>query len=97
MRGTPTLGSPLMKLKCAVKYWRRSLTIQEHNERSKKQIGSNHNLLNDLDAAKLITSQLEAVLEATIEKVDAKTLYLNEREKMLKVRSRVCSLLHTSI
>ncbi|CAE5958734.1 unnamed protein product [Arabidopsis arenosa] len=48
-------------------------------------IGSNQNLVNDLDAAKLRISQLEAVLQATIQKVDAKTLYLKEREKLIQV------------
>ncbi|XP_010478216.1 PREDICTED: uncharacterized protein LOC104757187 [Camelina sativa] len=49
-----------------------------------QEIGSNQNLVNDLDAAKLIISQLEAVLEATIQKVEDKTLYLKEREKLIQ-------------
>ncbi|CAL9216558.1 unnamed protein product [Arabidopsis halleri] len=48
-------------------------------------IGSTQNLVNDLDAAKLRISQLEAVLEATIQKLDAKTLYLKDREKLIQV------------
>ncbi|KFK44715.1 hypothetical protein AALP_AA1G293400 [Arabis alpina] len=50
-----------------------------------KQIVSNQYLINDLDAAKLRISQLETVLEETIQKVDDKTLYLKEREKLLQV------------
>jgi len=50
-----------------------------------QQIGSNQNLINDLDSAKLRISQLEAVLEATIQKLDGKTLYLKEREKLIQV------------
>ncbi|VVA92885.1 unnamed protein product [Arabis nemorensis] len=46
---------------------------------------SNQHLVNDLEAAKLRISQLEAVLEATLQKVDAKTLYLKEREKLIQV------------
>ncbi|CAA7015764.1 unnamed protein product [Microthlaspi erraticum] len=49
-----------------------------------QQIGSNHHLVNDLDSAKLRISQL-AVLEATTQKSDAKTLYLKECEKLIQV------------
>ncbi|KAL1208422.1 hypothetical protein V5N11_029651 [Cardamine amara subsp. amara] len=49
-----------------------------------QRIDSNQQLVNDLDAAKLRISQLEAVLEATIEKADAKTFYLKEREKLIQ-------------
>ncbi|CAH2034178.1 unnamed protein product [Thlaspi arvense] len=49
-----------------------------------QQVGSNQHLVNDLDAAKLRISQLETVLEATTEKVDAKTIYLEEREKLIQ-------------
>uniref|UniRef100_A0A1J3JER9 Uncharacterized protein n=1 Tax=Noccaea caerulescens TaxID=107243 RepID=A0A1J3JER9_NOCCA len=50
-----------------------------------QQIGANHHSVNDLEAAKLRISQLEAVLEATTQKLDAKTLYLKEREKLIQV------------
>ncbi|XP_010460637.1 PREDICTED: uncharacterized protein LOC104741453 [Camelina sativa] len=48
-----------------------------------QEIGYNQNLVNndDLEAAKLRISQLEIVLEATINK----TLYLKEREKLIQV------------
>ncbi|XP_010499371.1 PREDICTED: uncharacterized protein LOC104776904 isoform X2 [Camelina sativa] len=55
-------------------------------------IGADQNLVNDLDAAKLRISQL-AVLEATIQKVDDKTLYLKDREKLIQVaQSQIQSL-----
>ncbi|ESQ34009.1 hypothetical protein EUTSA_v10008438mg [Eutrema salsugineum] len=49
-----------------------------------QQIGSNQHLVNDLDAAKLRISKLEAVLDSTIHNLDAKTIYLKEREKLIQ-------------
>ncbi|KAF8096573.1 hypothetical protein N665_0306s0028 [Sinapis alba] len=49
-----------------------------------QQMGSNQHLFNDPDAAKLRLSQLESVLEVTTQKVDAKTIYLKEREKLIQ-------------
>lgn len=49
-----------------------------------QQMGSNHHLLSDPDAAKLRISQLEAVLEEATQKVDATTLYLKERENLIQ-------------
>ncbi|CAH8292470.1 unnamed protein product [Eruca vesicaria subsp. sativa] len=49
-----------------------------------KQIGSDQHLLNDPDAAKLRISQLEYVLEETTQKLNAKTLYLEDREKLIQ-------------
>ncbi|EOA38407.1 hypothetical protein CARUB_v10009976mg [Capsella rubella] len=58
-----------------------------------QKISSNQNLVNDLDAAKLRISQLEAVLEATIKKVDGKTLYLKDRDKLIQdAESQIQSL-----
>ncbi|CAN8313494.1 unnamed protein product [Cochlearia groenlandica] len=49
-----------------------------------QRIGSNRHLFRDLEAAKIRVSKLEAVLEETIHKVDAKNLYLRELEKLIQ-------------
>ncbi|KAB2007453.1 hypothetical protein ES319_D10G031100v1 [Gossypium barbadense] len=53
---------------------------------SQDQLNNNdHNLLiRELDDAKLKLSRLESVLEETIQSIDAKTLLLKEREKLLE-------------
>nr|KJB69547.1 hypothetical protein B456_011G030100 [Gossypium raimondii] len=53
---------------------------------SQDQLKNNdHNLLiRELDDAKLKLSRLESVLEETIQSIDAKTLLLKEREKLLE-------------
>ncbi|KAL0695603.1 hypothetical protein Bca4012_062783 [Brassica carinata] len=61
-----------------------------------QQIGSDQHLLNDPDAAKLRISQLEAVLELTTQKVDANTLYLKEREKLIQDAESQILNLHAS-
>lgn len=63
-----------------------------------QRIGSNQqHLLNDPDAAaKLRISQLEAALEATTQKVDDKTLYLKERDKLIQVAETQILDLHSA-
>ncbi|KAA3478940.1 tropomyosin isoform X2 [Gossypium australe] len=56
-----------------------SLTSQDQRN------NNDHNLLiRELDDAKLKLSRLESVLEETIQSIDAKTLLLKEREKLLE-------------
>ncbi|KAJ0257953.1 Uncharacterized protein HA466_0087340 [Hirschfeldia incana] len=51
------------------------------------RIGSDHNLLNDPDAAKLRISQLESVLEETTQKLDAKKLIQVAESQILDLHS----------
>ncbi|EOY28168.1 hypothetical protein QUC31_012884 [Theobroma cacao] len=52
---------------------------------SQNEQNSNHNLLiRELHDAKLKISRLESVLEESVQNMNAKTLYLKEREKLLE-------------
>ncbi|XVF25752.1 hypothetical protein REPUB_Repub13aG0240700 [Reevesia pubescens] len=56
-----------------------------HNILIRQQHNENHNILiRELHHAKLKISRLESVIEERIRSIDAKTLYLKEREKLLE-------------